>query len=113
MGNTRFMKAPRYFCENCGVEVKRNAKICPECGRFFASVRCPKCGFTGQPDNFISGCPRCGYSDPANAPGKGGQDSGKKVVRAESENQALPWWTYLAAFLGLCGVLILLALSFR
>ena len=38
---------PRFFCENCNAEVKRDAKFCSKCGHFFASVRCPVCGKTG------------------------------------------------------------------
>ncbi|MDR0998592.1 MAG: zinc ribbon domain-containing protein, partial [Treponema sp.] len=56
------MKAPRFFCDNCGAEVDRDTKKCPQCGRFFASVRCPRCGYTGPEGNFAIGCPACGYS---------------------------------------------------
>lgn len=34
---------------------------CPHCGKFFASIRCPKCGFSGDDDTFNDGCPVCGY----------------------------------------------------
>ena len=34
----------KFFCENCGTEVPGKARICPVCGKFFASVKCPKCG---------------------------------------------------------------------
>ncbi len=61
------MKRPRYFCEHCGLEVRKNAKICPRCGRFFSSVKCPRCGYTGQAEDFESGCPVCGYAEAANA----------------------------------------------
>jgi predicted amidophosphoribosyltransferase len=105
------MKAPRYFCENCGAEVKRDAKVCPECGRFFASVKCPQCGHIGQVDEFVSGCPVCGYSDPAK--GNAAQTHKVSTRPQGNEGQPLPLWTYLASFLGLCLVLILLALSFR
>ncbi|MDR2029525.1 MAG: zinc-ribbon domain-containing protein, partial [Treponema sp.] len=27
------MSGPRFFCENCGAEVPRSAKSCPQCGR--------------------------------------------------------------------------------
>lgn len=56
------IKAAKFFCENCGAEVPQNAKVCRHCGRFFSSVRCPKCGLTGRPDTFTNGCPECGYA---------------------------------------------------
>ena len=56
------LKDAKFFCESCGSEVPRNAKVCPVCGRFFASVRCPKCGRTGTNDDFKNGCPSCGYA---------------------------------------------------
>lgn|SRR5574344_1228959 len=52
----------KYFCENCGAEVAYNARFCPKCGKFFSSVRCPKCGCTGDVKKFINGCPQCGYA---------------------------------------------------
>ena len=55
-------KHPKFFCENCNAEVRRDAVICPHCGRFFASVRCPACGFTGMHKEFKTGCPSCGYA---------------------------------------------------
>ncbi|MDR0501766.1 MAG: zinc ribbon domain-containing protein [Treponema sp.] len=56
-------KKPRFFCDNCGSEVDNGAKTCPGCGRFFSSVRCPSCGFSGDDKLFLKGCPSCGYSD--------------------------------------------------
>ena len=50
-------KQPKFFCENCNAEVRRDAVICPHCGRFFSSVRCPSCGFTGTHKEFKDGCP--------------------------------------------------------
>lgn len=55
-------KEAKFFCESCGNEVPRNSKTCPSCGKFFASVRCPNCGRTGNNDDFINGCPTCGYA---------------------------------------------------
>ena len=55
-------KQPKFFCENCNAEVRREAVFCPHCGRFFASVRCPACGFTGTHKEFKDGCPSCGYA---------------------------------------------------
>ena len=57
-------KKAKYFCENCGSEVASNARFCPKCGKFFSSVRCPKCGCTGDVKKFKNGCPQCGYAMP-------------------------------------------------
>jgi hypothetical protein len=51
----------RYFCDGCGKEVPRNSKRCPSCGKFFAAVQCPSCGYQGEAGDFDAGCPRCGY----------------------------------------------------
>ncbi|MFP3960108.1 MAG: double zinc ribbon domain-containing protein, partial [Spirochaetaceae bacterium] len=56
------MKRTRFFCENCGAEVRADARVCPKCGRFFQAVRCPNCGYTGEGREFLYGCPSCGYS---------------------------------------------------
>lgn len=56
------MTRSRFFCENCGTEVRPHAKVCPNCGRFFSAVRCPSCGYTGEGKEFVRGCPNCGYS---------------------------------------------------
>ena len=42
----------KFFCQNCNSEVAANAKFCPKCGKFFAAVRCPKCGHTGTVKDF-------------------------------------------------------------
>jgi len=55
-------KKPRFFCDNCGYEVGHEVKNCPYCGRTFASVRCPSCGYSGPDRMFLNGCPLCGYS---------------------------------------------------
>lgn len=55
-------KEAKFFCESCGSEVPRRSKTCPMCGKFFAAVRCPQCGRTGTNDDFINGCPTCGYA---------------------------------------------------
>lgn len=55
-------KEAKFFCESCGAQVKQNAKFCTNCGKFFSSVRCPKCGCTGRTEQFIKGCPECGYA---------------------------------------------------
>ena len=55
-------KQAKFFCESCGAEVKASAKFCDNCGKFFASVRCPNCGKTGSTREFEKGCPDCGYA---------------------------------------------------
>jgi len=42
-----------------------NASKCPNCGKTFSAVRCPKCSYVGQPGEFAKGCPNCGYSEAA------------------------------------------------
>lgn len=56
-------KEAKFFCENCGEEVAQNARFCKKCGRFFSSVRCPKCGKVGSAHAFSKGCPQCGYAE--------------------------------------------------
>lgn len=55
-------KKAKYFCENCGAEVSANARFCPNCGKFFAAVRCPRCSYTGTIKDFKFGCPKCHYA---------------------------------------------------
>lgn len=55
-------KKAKFFCENCNSEVPAKAKFCPKCGKFFSSVRCPQCSYTGDIKEFIHGCPSCGYA---------------------------------------------------
>ena len=59
-------KQAKFFCENCGEEVKQNARFCNKCGRFFSAVRCPACGKIGSSHAFTNGCPACGYADKQN-----------------------------------------------
>jgi hypothetical protein len=51
----------RYFCEQCGMEVRAGAAICPSCGSVFTAVRCPECSYEGRAPEFLAGCPVCGY----------------------------------------------------
>ncbi len=92
---------PKFFCENCGNEVKRNTKVCPHCGRFFASVKCPNCGFAGDSEHFSVGCPKCGYAVNSDLNTKKNNNKGKskknKVNSSYKENRyddLLPWWVY-------------------
>ncbi|MDR2135412.1 MAG: zinc ribbon domain-containing protein [Treponema sp.] len=115
-------KKPRFFCDNCGTEVDKTAKNCPVCGRFFASVRCPKCGFTGKEEEFAGGCPACGYSAASGSlgGGSGGKFETKPARgafrgrrRARGQVFTLPFWLYLVAALALICALALLYNSLR
>lgn len=72
-----------FFCEKCGTAVSRDAGKCPNCGRYFTSVRCPSCGFTGQADLFAEGCPLCGY-----------RISGKEQSRPVNTGRPGKRWVY-------------------
>jgi hypothetical protein len=86
--------SPRFFCENCGAEVPRSAKNCPRCGKYFASVKCPGCGFVGEAGLFKEGCPVCGYSAvPGPEAGRQGEAKGPAA--------SLPFWVYLVTLLAL------------
>jgi hypothetical protein len=96
-----------------------SAKSCPACGRFFASVRCPQCGFTGKDEDFARGCPVCGYSTPP-AAGRAGPVApagpGKPAANPGPPRKpgfTLPFWLYLVAALALICVLVLLYNSLR
>ncbi|MDR0599153.1 MAG: hypothetical protein LBG84_03600 [Treponema sp.] len=87
----------RFFCDNCGAEVKRTADHCGRCGRRFAFVRCPQCDFTGEEELFKSGCPSCGYCVPAEeaAPPR----PRKRGPPPKTEGK-LPLWVYILAGAG-------------
>lgn len=97
------MKSPKYFCEHCGREVKGNAKVCPHCGRFFSSVKCPRCGYSGRPEDFTGGCPVCGYGLGKPAPGEGDAHAGRRAP-----TDPLPAWVYLIALFALVIAVMLL-----
>ncbi|MCL2478847.1 MAG: zinc ribbon domain-containing protein [Treponema sp.] len=101
-------KKPRFFCDNCGAEVPIKAKNCPECGRFFSSVRCPVCGFSAEEARFMSGCPRCGYS----APGQG-QKQVKKQPNSVIKTPFIPFWIYLLAAAVIAAILSVVFFSIR
>ncbi len=95
---------PKFFCEFCNTEVPLNARLCPKCGRFFASVHCPNCGHTGEHSVFKKGCPKCGYAmktadedeDAASVPVK---------QKPKKKDDLLPMWIYAAILLLLLIVL--------
>jgi len=106
-------KGPLFFCEHCGSPVPRDAKKCPSCGRFFSSVRCPSCNFTGPESLFSEGCPMCGYSSTTTFPDL---SSNKNWKSAKSEARGpvtpLPWWVYGITLLALVLVAIGAVISF-
>lgn len=107
MSSTR----PKFFCEFCGTEVKQNDRVCTHCGKFFASVRCPSCGFTGVSKLFRDGCPACGYAVFTDRRSRSGgyTEEIKKAKRGDTD--PLPWWIYLVSVLFVLGVFILILLQ--
>ncbi len=116
----------KFFCESCGAEVPRNARVCKKCGRFFSSVRCPNCGATGSPDKFTNGCPKCGYTVEGSASAASEQEDEKEgkvsrkarrkmksAIRSKASafgaknnaDEALPFWMYVLTSLVLIGLL--------
>ena len=123
-------KEAKFFCESCGSEVPRNSKVCPTCGKFFASVRCPQCGRIGSNEDFRNGCPTCGYAvnpDTGMAHGNysfagiNGSDSGKSrygtrgllgLSRRSNNSKSgyvesgLPIWVYIVSLLILAALCV-------
>jgi len=99
-------KSPRFFCDNCGFEVGHEVKACPYCGRFFASVRCPSCSFTGGEKMFLNGCPMCGYST-ASAPKT--IDKTPKTKKKRRYSEPVPPWFYLVSAIALLVIIALLS----
>ena len=118
----------KYFCENCGSEVAPNARFCPKCGKFFSSVRCPKCGCTGDVTKFKNGCPQCGYAMPLgnmnsisneNTKNKKLSKKSKKMISAAFSsyngaakqeqvqvNEDAPAWLFIVCILVLLGIIL-------
>ena len=98
-------KKMHFFCESCGAEVPRDAKNCPKCGRYFASVRCPACDFIGEEALFKGGCPVCGYSSGASSESAGSP----RFPESKKSAGPLPLWVYIltaAAFTGVFAALL-------
>jgi uncharacterized membrane protein YvbJ len=99
---------PRFFCDNCGYEVGHEVKSCPFCGRFFASVRCPSCGFAGEEKMFLNGCPMCGYSAGASA-AKNKSKKKKKSPPQKQNAEPLPAWMYIISVIVLIAAVAILS----
>ena len=109
-------KQPRFFCDFCGTEVKRNDRICPNCGKFFSAVRCPSCGLTGQAALFVKGCPSCGYAVLPGSEGDGSANKKKKrknfrprrdtAGKSRPAGDPLPFWVYLAVIVLFVAVVV-------
>ncbi|WP_455383445.1 double zinc ribbon domain-containing protein [Salinispira pacifica] len=115
------MKHARFYCENCRNEVRWDAKVCPHCGRFFSSVRCPSCEFIGESRLFVWGCPNCGYAGGESFITEGARDSGQieSYSLEEVEGSArrkrernLPAWLYPVAIAVLLSAFALLVIVY-
>lgn len=62
------MAETTYFCENCGTLVKSTDMSCTNCKKSFAGVRCPLCLYEGKLEEFLHGCPKCGYVEKKREP---------------------------------------------
>ena len=114
-------KEAKFFCESCGSEVPRKSRFCPVCGKFFASVRCPKCGHTGATEDFKNGCPNCGYAVNSNSSLSQNKDlnnslsdnkSNNKIsrnkIKKTTQDGSLPVWIYIISILVLIILIICL-----
>jgi len=104
---------PQFFCESCGIEVPRDAESCPNCGKRFASVRCPACDFVGDVAIFKDGCPVCDYTPGSPIPARGAAAPKKKRRRPPKKPvDSLPLWVYLLTAAAFTGVFAALFISF-
>jgi len=55
------MRKMKFYCESCGARIKLTDKVCPKCGINFEGIKCARCGYEGSEEEFINGCPECGY----------------------------------------------------
>ena len=78
----------RFFCEQCGAEVRAGAQTCPSCGSRFTAVRCPRCGYEGAAPEFRDGCPVCGYA--AGLPQGGRTPPGSLQSRKPGRRKGIP-----------------------
>jgi uncharacterized membrane protein YvbJ len=102
-------KKPRFFCDNCAQEVGSEVKSCPNCGRYFASVRCPSCGYSSEDRMFKNGCPMCGYSS-APPPAFNAKNQIKKNRQFYPKNiqsEPKPFVTFIAIGIALLAIIAL------
>ncbi|NIZ19293.1 hypothetical protein [Entomospira culicis] len=59
---------PHFYCDVCGSQVDAHLDACPQCRVKFSGVRCPSCLYQGTIEQFLHGCPSCGYQLHAQAP---------------------------------------------
>jgi ssDNA-binding Zn-finger/Zn-ribbon topoisomerase 1 len=99
-----------FLCESCGKQVSYKTPRCPYCGRFFSAVVCPRCLHSGKPEDFLSGCPECGYlsSSSTGLLKKKGKGSGFFLSKKKKKKFELPLWFYKTA--GIVVLLVLLAI---
>lgn len=101
-------KKAKFFCEYCNSEVKDNSTYCQICGKYFISVKCPKCGQIGEQKLFSNGCPSCGYAS--------NKTIEKKIIQKpmtvsnlakkdDFNNDCLPMWLYAVIIGFLIGLL--------
>ena len=93
------MQRRRFYCENCGEEVRPTAKVCPKCGAFFTNVRCPRCNYTGKAHEFTRGCPVCGYLGSIQSPPKDAATTRQFHVASKGpgrygKKRERPWWIF-------------------
>ncbi|MDD7417486.1 MAG: zinc ribbon domain-containing protein [Treponemataceae bacterium] len=115
----------KFVCENCQTIVDANAKFCPTCGKFFAAVKCPKCGKVGTTYQFKDGCPQCGYSEKKGSSADespiGENENMKKIdkifrkqrkIKRRMSDDSLPLWIYIVSFCTLPILIVLFVLLF-
>ncbi|MGD0725766.1 MAG: zinc-ribbon domain-containing protein [Spirochaetia bacterium] len=102
------MKA-RYFCENCGKEVRPGASTCPWCGRVFTAVRCPECGFEGKASDFRTGCPSCGFNQQVPAAARAAPPRPRRRALPSARFYRIAGAILLVLLIALIGLLLLRA----
>lgn len=101
-------KEAKFFCESCGSEVPKNAKFCPVCGKFFASVRCPQCGKIGSVSEFKNGCSICGYAMHSNSINVNSKKESYEKIKINKNDSSLPVWIYICTFFVLIILVVIL-----
>lgn len=91
----------RFFCQNCGEEVREHDDLCRSCGAIFVAIQCPQCGFRGKQHRFRDGCPECGYLGSRSGTMDSDRQSGipygasaDRRVRYASGRKPMPGWVF-------------------